>query len=370
MIKVNRSALSAALDSAVAITKSKSAMAILRNVSLVSHGDSLTISATNLETSIVRSVRCAGDQFGTLVPCAEFAKIVASLDGDEIELRFDGAKLELKVGSGRSAYTFKCMPIDDFPTLPRVAGDQGGRSFDIDAAKLAEAFERTRSFVETESSRYALAGIQLTPKAGSLKVCGANEHRGSVVRFDSPEVKASDPVVVSAESVAVALPNLRNAGSDGPATVALSDKHWSVAVGAVMVIGRVIEGQFPDIEQFIPKKHDGKATVSRPEMIAACQRLAALRGDSLALRIEKSDGDALSISYTSLDVGNGVESVDAEIAGTIDALAWKSYYLIDTMNAARTAKVRIEFAAQTAGFHEVDPAPGLTWSAVVAGVRK
>ena len=372
MITVNRSALSAALDAVTPLTKTKSPIPALRNVLIVSHGKSVTISATNLETSITRTIEANGDQFATLAPCVEFAKVASGIAGDEIELRYDDKKQTLTVGGGKSKYVFRCLSPDDFPTLPKI--EDGGKSstVSVNAASLADAIERTRTFIDADGSGqgFAFTGVQLTVFDKQFRMIGASRAQASIVRFCG-NVKAADrPIIVAGECLGYLLQMLRSIG-DSDVDLSFSGRHWSLATDGATIIGRIMEGEYPDVESVAPKQNRASVELSRSELISACQRLSALRGDSLVVKLESGKGE-LVLEYANKDVGDGTERIEAEIKGEFKPIGFKAYFIVNAAQAGRTERVRIELPedpTKGAAIFKDIAATGADWFSMLAPIR-
>lgn len=372
MIRLNRAELSDALDAAAPITKAKSPIPVLKNVLLVSHGKSLRVAATNLETSLVQTLTSDGDQFSTLAPCAELAKIVSSLAGDEIELKYDDTKKTLTIGSGKSKYVFRCLSPDDFPTLPKVAGDQNGRTLQVKVTSLTEAFNRTRGFVDDQPmQRWAFGGVYVEFSGTTTKVAAASGAMASVFNFAS-DANGGAPAILSPESVSQAIGLLAKTKVES-VEIAISDRHWSIKVGQREVIGRLMEGQFPDISTVTDGARSSATatvTVGREEIISACRRLESLRGDTLGIKVEAVK-DGLQLSYANKDIGDGIESVAAKVEGTFKPIGFKSYQLTKVFGAASGAEVTMRLPSDggAAVFTEATVSSGSDWTGMVASVK-
>jgi DNA polymerase-3 subunit beta len=114
----------------------------------------------------------------------------------------------------------------------------------------------------------------------------------------------------------------------------------------VQVFARLIEGQYPNYEQVIPKDNPRELIVARPDLIEAVD-IVASHADSTTQQIRFSlRGGRFTVSAATPDYGAGEQTVEAEYAGEDMEIGYNAKYLLQILRNIPTE--RIVFRLKTA----------------------
>ena len=106
-----------------AVSSRGGALPVLTGIHLKAHEDVLTMTGSDLEITVKASVSVAVSEPGEAVLPARIAvDIIRSLDSGAIEVEVNGE--EAKISGGRSQFSVRTLPVDDFPTLTDPSGDE------------------------------------------------------------------------------------------------------------------------------------------------------------------------------------------------------------------------------------------------------
>jgi DNA polymerase-3 subunit beta len=124
--------------------------------------------------------------------------------------------------------------------------------------------------------------------------------------------------------------------------VIATDNQVKCTVGGVEIVSRLIEGQFPNYEQVIPKESDKKIEASTAEISSATRRVAILTSEkSNSIRYKINPGK-LSISSKTPDMGEAKEEMDVNYKGEEISIAYNAKYVLDVLKNVGTESVQIE----------------------------
>jgi DNA polymerase-3 subunit beta len=99
--------------------------------------------------------------------------------------------------------------------------------------------------------------------------------------------------------------------------------------GETLLIGRLIEAEFPNFEKIIPSDFSLSAIFDREEMLDAVKICSIFARDSaniVKLHLEK---DHITVSSKSPSVGENTVDVDAKLSGEENEIAFNAKYLLD-----------------------------------------
>lgn len=335
-LRCERDVLADALSAAGRAVASRGALPVLSGVRLELAGDQLTLTGSDLELTVSVRVTVSGLADGVaVVPSRLLSDIVRALEPGAVELETtdDAAR----IASGRSEFSLKPLPAEEFPRVPPVEGDEV--RFDSDA--LVGALRQVLPAASTDDNRPILTGVLLAaanPDEGAegLRLVATDSYRLAVV--DLPGVS----VLSSGKSVLVpsrALSELSKAlGDGGQITLRLGERDASFAsVGdgsaGVVLTTRLIEGEYPNYRGLIPANQPNLLTVDREALIEALRRVKLLARDATPVRLQMS-ADGLELRAVTQDVGEGTESLDARYQGEELTVAFNPDYLLAGIEAA------------------------------------
>ena len=157
-LTIERAALLRSLNHIQSVVERRNTIPILANVMVEANASGVTLTATDMDISIVDSAEATAATSGaTTAPAHTLYDIVRKLpDGAQIELDAGGDNDRLTLSAGRSRFTLATLPTADFPTMS--AGDLP-HTFSVPADDLRALVDRTRFAISTEETRYYLNGI-------------------------------------------------------------------------------------------------------------------------------------------------------------------------------------------------------------------
>lgn len=340
-LRCERDVLAEALSTAGRAVASRGALPVLSGVRMELEGDQLTLTGSDLELTVSVQLTVAGLADGvSVVPSRLLNDIVKALEPGAVELETNDETA--RIASGRSEFSLKPLPADEFPKVSAVEGDE----VRFDAEALVGALRQVLPAASTDDNRQILTGVLLAASDGEgsegLRLVATDSYRLAVV--DLPGVS----VLSSGKSVLVpsrALSELSKAlGDGGEITLRLGERDASFAVagdnGAVRLTTRLIEGDYPNYQGLIPQSQPNLLTVSREPLIEALRRVKLLARDATPVRMQMS-ADGLELRAVTQDVGEGTESLDATYTGDELTVAFNPDYLLAGIEAVEAEEISL-----------------------------
>jgi DNA polymerase-3 subunit beta len=135
---------------------------------------------------------------------------------------------------------------------------------------------------------------------------------------------------------------------DDTATMTFGAAVAVLTVGSTTLSLRLVEGEFPDYEQVIPRTHTHRLAIPRAELVAALRRVMVLTTERA--RGVKCDIHAgtLALSVNTPDLGEGSEELAIDYQGSGLTVGFNGRYLLDFCTAVEPAEqVVMELANET-----------------------
>lgn len=343
-ISVERGTLLKSLGHVQSVVERRNTIPILSNVQIEASDNALSLTATDLDLSIVEETTAnIGEPGATTVPAHTLFDIVRKLpEGSDIDLsKDDDSRLSLK--SGRSRFSLACLPREDFPVMS--AGDLPHR-FELLAGDLRRVIDKTRFAISTEETRYYLNGVylHLTSDDGeALRAVATDGHRLARVELDAPKGTSGMPGVIVPRKAVAEVRKLIDE-FDGGVSIALSDTKIRFDMDNVVLTSKLIDGTFPDYTRVIPVNNERHIEVDCHLFAEAVDRVSTISSErtrSVKLNIE---ADKILLSVNSPEYGTATEEVAATYSGEAIEVGFNARYLLDILSQIESDTVRIEMS--------------------------
>jgi DNA polymerase-3 subunit beta len=330
-LTIERGALLKALAHVQSVVERRNTIPILSNVLVDAAGGSLSLTATDMDLTIVETIPAeVGAPGATTAPAHTLYDIVRKLpEGAQVQMESGGDGSQLAIRAGRSRFTLATLPRDDFP-----AGGGGDlpHSFSIAASDMRGLIDRTRFAISTEETRYYLNGIYLhahsDDKTPVLRAVATDGHRLARVEMPLPMGAGEIPgVIVPRKTVAELRKLIEETGA--PIEMSLSDTRVRFAFDDVVLTSKLIDGTFPDYQRVIPVGNDKVLKVDRRMFAEAVDRVSTISSEkSRAVKLSLKPG-ALTLSATSPENGSASEELEVGYDGTELDIGFNARYLLD-----------------------------------------
>jgi DNA polymerase-3 subunit beta len=307
----------------------------------------LSLSATDLEVGIKVSLPAKIEQEGKITLSAKnFFDIVKELPSQPFQLSTKSNDW-VEILSGKSKFSIVSLSAEDYPSLPSF---EERTYFEANTEKLSDMIDRTAFAVSTDATRYNLNGVYFEPIENQLmRMTATDGHRLSFIDQEvflkMPELKRG--MIIPKKG----LSELKKFLDDSPASLQLAfDRGYLFAKTTTKVTQeenslfiRLIESEYPDYKQVIPKVSDKSAKIARDPFIAALRRVSLLAH-------EKSRGvkfifspNMLTISSSNPDMGEAREEIDVEYQGETVDIGFNAKYLLDCLPVIDSDQIEFRF---------------------------
>lgn len=330
--------LSRALSAAQGAVQRKNTMPILSHVLLTASSGNdgqgkLTLVATDLDIGVRSEHPCEVVAPGSLtIPARALADMVRELPGPDVTLkRLPNQHVEVK--SGRTRARLLALSADEFPPLPAY---QDAPFISLDIALLVDMVDKTLYACSQDETRYNLNGVLFEPPqqaGGPLTMVATDGHR--LVRIertvDGVEAFGLKSSVILPRKGLAELRRILGNDLDGKLELGFKDNHAVIRRGSTLLGMRLVDGQFPDYKQVIPKLADKIVRIARQDLSATLKRVTVLAQDRMQPVKLALSKDQLVVTCTNPDAGEISDDVPVEYAGQSIEVAFNGRYLLEAL---------------------------------------
>ncbi len=330
-LTIDRAALLKALAHVQSVVERRNTIPILSNVLMDAGSGGLSLTATDMDLTIVEVAPSEIATTGSVTaPAHTLYDIVRKLpEGAEVVLAADGDQGQLLLTAGRSRFTLSTLPREDFPAS---ADGAMPASFSLQAEALKNLIDRTRFAISTEETRYYLNGIYLhdtkVDEVPLLRAVATDGHRLARFEIPLPEGGEGMPGVIIPRKTVNELRKLLDE-VEGAVDVALSETRIRFTVEETVLTSKLIDGTFPDYQRVIPSGNNLMMEVDCKALRASVDRVSTISSEkSKAVKLALSEGQ-LTLSANAPEAGSALEELEVDYGGTAMDIGFNSRYLME-----------------------------------------
>lgn len=329
--------LSDAVLKVVKACSSKTTVPVLECVKLSVKNDGITLSATDGEIAIIKTVKAEVYEEGDIcVPGKYFADFIKKLEGVQISLSCVGKQMEISYADSQSS--MQVLPADDFP---RIDTEISENSFTLKTADLKNFIRATTFCCATDDSRPILKGCQFVVDGENITLTSLDGFRLATVSGKVISSTGNLEMICPARTlneIEKMIPD-----GDGNTEIFMQSGIILVTYDNTVLTSRLYGGEFIKKENIIPKTFISEVTVEKEKLKASIERAAILvRNDKNSLIIFDVSGDKIEISSNS-EIGNVQEPVKATVTGKDVKIAMNSKFITDAINALDEENITLSF---------------------------
>jgi DNA polymerase III subunit beta len=327
------------------IVEKRNTMPVLVNILLEAEGNSLKVFATDLEVSLTDSIKAKVTQPGKVAVSAKsLFEIAKELSDENIQLvKKENNWLEIKQGK----YLSKIVGIsaEEYPIFPSYSGNS---FLKIDSEVLKDMIDKTIYSVSNDETRYHLNGVYFEQKENSgYTMVATDGHRLCLVNRTIPSAKSLNQpqgVIIPRKGLHEVKKLLESL--NGEFEIAIDGSQLIVRKDSTILMIRLIEGKYPNYQQFIPSKLTQKVKINREAFLTSLKRVSLLANHkSKAVTLSLSNG-RMEIASNNPELGDAKEEIEVGYDGKDMKIGFNAKYITDVLNAIHDEEVDFEINDQ------------------------
>lgn len=319
------------------IVSTKITLPILANILIETKENKLKLNTTDLDIGISCEIPVEVMEEGVItIPAKRFGDIVRELpEGDVLisvkknnQVDIEGKQCRFKLGG---------LPREEFPKFPEFKDREAVM---IEQSLLKEMLRLTSFAVSHEESRYVLNGVLMEISDQTIRLVATDGRRLAKIEKKLPSaVKKDVAVIIPLKAVQEINRNLKD---EGILSFVVGSSQVLFDINGVLIATRIIEGEFPNYEQVIPKPVKNRIKMNTQEILSSIRRANLLSTpDFQAIKFEIFQ-DKLVVSKSTPDVGESRETIPIQYEGEEMIVGFNPQLLIDFLKNINEGQIDME----------------------------
>jgi len=347
--KINQDHFSNGLQQVLNVVGARATMPILSNVLIEAEEGHISLTTTNLDLGIRCRIKAdVSEPGGLTLPVRKLATIIRELPQNEIFIETNENN-QAKITSGGSNFKIMGISTEEFPPLPTF---ENRHVFELPQTEIVSMLKSVSYGQSSDENRYILNGVYFNFADEKLTLVATDGRRLALTALDT-EISEDNAgsLILPAKTVAE-LERLMGKGdkvkiafNDRQAAfeISIDDSSDTGLVDHLYLVSKIVEGNYPNYRQVIPKETEHRVKIERELMLECVHRAALVTSDksnSVKLKVSKN---LLEISGSSSEYGESHESMAIAYDGPEVQVAFNPQFLIEPLKALTKDEVFFEF---------------------------
>ncbi|MBT1705668.1 DNA polymerase III subunit beta [Chryseosolibacter indicus] len=315
---------------------------ILENFLFELEKGSLTVTASDLQTSMITELQVESKEKGSIaVPARILLDTLKNLPEQPVTFSIDESTYSVEIISDNGRYKLSGENATDFPKVPTVSNDF---TAEIASEVLARAVNNTIFATSNDELRPAMTGVYVNLGDKNTTFVATDGHR--LVRYRRTDVKSDNgnSIIIPRKALNLLKATLPTENTEVSLNFNMSNAFFKF--GNIRMICRLIDERFPDYENVIPSGNNIKMTISRTDLLGALKRISIYANKTTHQVRLKITGSELQISAEDLDFSNEAnERLSCEHDGEDIEIGFNAKFLIEMLTNLDSDQIRLTMSA-------------------------
>ncbi|GAA4231506.1 DNA polymerase III subunit beta [Postechiella marina] len=322
------------------VINSSNTLPILDNFLFELDHDKLTVSASDLETTMSSSLNVESDSEGSVaIPARLLLDTLKTFpeqpltfvveENNTVEISSNHGKYALAYANGNEFP--KAVALED-PSTTIIKGDV-----------LATAINKTIFAAGNDDLRPVMSGVFFQFSTEGLTFVATDAHK--LVKYTREDIKANQVAEFIMPKKPLNLLKGILAASDEDVTIEYNESNAKFTFENSELICRLIDGKYPNYEAVIPKENPNKLSIDRTQFLNSVRRVSIFSNKTTHQIRLKIAGAELNISAEDIDYSNKAEErLTCDYQGDDMQIGFNSRFLTEMLNNLSATDVQLEMS--------------------------
>jgi DNA polymerase III subunit beta len=315
---------------------------ILENFLFELEKGGLTVTASDLQTSMITELQVESKEKGSIaVPARILLDTLKNLPEQPVTFSIDESTYSIEIISDNGRYKLSGENATDFPKVPSVSNDF---TAEISTEVLARAINNTIFATSNDELRPAMTGVYVNLGDKNTTFVATDGHR--LVRYRRTDVKSENgnSIIIPRKALNLLKATLPSENTEVSLNFNMSNAYFKF--GNIKMICRLIDERFPDYDNVIPSVNNIKMSIERSDFLGALKRISIYANKTTHQVRLKITGSELQISAEDLDFSNEAnERLSCDHEGEDIEIGFNAKFLIEMLTNMDSDKIKLTMSA-------------------------
>lgn len=321
------------------ITGKNATLPVLQSILITSDKNNIIIRSTNLEIGVEFTIPAKVIEGGSVaVPGSVVNNIFSNLHNDK-NIVIESKNENLTITTDHNSLVVKSYPADDFPTIPTV---KEGDEFEIESRKLIKGIQSVIYSASLSDIKPEIASVYIYPEDKNIVFVATDSIRLAEKKIDTKKQYEFEGIILPLKTAQEVIRVFND--YEGDILVKFNTNQISFINHETHLTSRVVNGNFPDYRQIIPKTSTTEVTILKDDLVNAL-KITNIFSDKFNRVDVVIDPKTKVCEFRSQnsDVGENITKIDSVLEGNAVDISFNQKYIIDCFNSIPQDSVTLQF---------------------------
>lgn len=322
------------------VINSSNTLPILDNFLFELDDSKLTISASDLETTMSSTLAVESDSKGSVaIPARLLLDTLKTFPEQPLTFVVEDNNT-VEISSNHGKYALAYANGNEFP---RAVELENPSATVVTGDILATAISKTIFAAGNDDLRPVMSGVFFQFSTEGLTFVATDAHK--LVRYKREDIKASQVAEFIMPKKPLNLLKGILAGSEDDVRIEYNDSNAKFIFDNSELICRLIDGKYPNYEAVIPKENPNRLTIDRTQFLNSVRRVSIFSNKTTHQIRLKIAGAELNISAEDIDYSNKAEErLTCDYQGDDMQIGFNSRFLTEMLSNLNADEVQLEMS--------------------------
>ncbi len=326
------------------VISSKNSLPILNNFLFEIEDNRLSITASDLETTIVTSLSLSHveGEGKICIPSRILLDTLKEFSEQPLTFEIDSESFAISINTENGKYSIMGQNAEDFPLMPRIGSNN--KSLVTTASLFLQGISKTSFATADDEMRPVMMGIFVDITPNDVTFVASDSHK--LVRYRRSDINKADlGSFILAKKPAALLKTILAKEEDKNISVLYDEKHALFQLSEYKLVCQLIAGTYPNYSSVIPQNNPFKMIIDRVEFYNALRRVSVYASQASNLVKLSLSNNQLIVSAQNLDFSiSAYERLNCQYDGDDMEIGFKSVFLIEILSNLSCTNVALELS--------------------------
>jgi DNA polymerase-3 subunit beta len=326
------------------VISSKNTLPILDNFLFDLEGDKLTITASDLESTLVTSMSLenVSEEGKIAVPAKLVLDTLKEFPEQPLTFEINEETHAVVINSQNGKFTVMGQNGDDFPQIPSIKDDKKN-SVKLNASVLLNGINKSLFAAADDELRPVMNGIFIELTPSDITFVASDAHK--LVRYKRLDIESevSGSFILPKKPASLLKTIMQK--EENAVLVEFDEKNAYFQLTDYKMVCRLVEGTYPNYNSVIPTKNPNKLIIPRSEFYNTLKRVSVFANQASNLVKLQLTGNQLVVSAQDIDFSiSAYERLNCQYDGDDMEIGFKSSFLIEILSNLSSADIAVEMS--------------------------
>lgn len=341
----------------------KSTIAALEGIKLRLEQDKLELTGYDLEIGITTVIDAKSQDTGEFVLNSRlFSEITRRMPSENVIFEVD-ENLNMSISGGNAQYQISAISAEEYPALPEISTE---KKISLNQETLKSMILQTNYAVSVIDTKPILTGELFDIDSDGFNMVAIDGFR-LAIRHENLSCPDEYHFVVPSKALMEASRLLKE-DAENDCEIFVDSKYVAFEINGYRIFTRLLEGEFHAYKNSIPPDYRTEAFVNTSDIIHCLERCSLLINEKNKAPVKCSfENGSIKVSCRTA-IGRLEDSIPAEISGDDVVIGFNNKFLLDSLRASETDRVRIQMSGSNRAV-KIIPIEGDSFTFIVMPVQ-